>query len=217
MISPRKFIDLTYDIEEGMPTFDAPWHPKVFIKQLGRIDREGRESRKICLGTHTGTHIDSPLHFIKRGISIDRISLSKLFGAVDIVDLSRLKENESITLDIIKTIKVGRKMIFKFGWSKFWGNKKFYKGYPFFTKEAAKYLISKGIELIGYDTPSPDDSRDLTLASPIHKLFLKKGVVLIEYVANLDTVKNYKGWNIIAAPLRIKGADGSPARIFIYK
>ena len=73
-----EFIDLSYNIEEGMLTFHTHWHPKVSIEQMGEIEKEGRESRKIIFGTHTGTHVDAPLHFIKNGNSIDKIPLEKL-------------------------------------------------------------------------------------------------------------------------------------------
>ena len=63
----KKIIDLTHTIEEGMTTFESSWHPLVSIKQLGRFGFEGRETRKLTMGTHTGTHVDAPLHFIKNG------------------------------------------------------------------------------------------------------------------------------------------------------
>jgi len=215
-----KTIDLTYCIEEDMLTFAAPWHPKVSIKQLGSIDVEGRETRELHLGTHTGTHMDAPLHFVKEGSGIDEIDLDKLIGEVTIIDFSFLKENEAVTSEMLQEAHIAKKMIFKFGWGKHWGNKRFYSGYPFFTVDAAGYLASKGVELIGMDTPSPDDSRikfGSAEDSQVHKIFLSAGVVLVEYIANLDSVDNNESWSIIVMPLRLKGADGSPARVCLYK
>ncbi|MDO8577342.1 MAG: cyclase family protein [Candidatus Wildermuthbacteria bacterium] len=217
--------DLSYPIEEGMITFNAPWHPLVSIQQMGRIGVEGRESRKISFGSHTGTHIDAPLHFIKGGASIDSLPLSSLIGPVSIVDFSSLKENESLSADMVKGVSVTERMLFRFGWGKHWGTKKFYEGYPFVSEGAAEHLVKNGVKLLGYDIPSPDDSRvQLTkdtlgseIDSPIHKLFLRHGVILIEYVANLEKVEDLEGWNIIALPLPIKGGDGSPARVCIYR
>lgn len=208
-----------------MPRFDAPWHPPFAIQQMGRLDVEGRQTCRVSLGTHSGTHMDGPIHFIKGGQSIEKISLYKLIGEVAIVDFSYLGDNEPVTKDILDGVPVTKRMLFKFGWGKYWNTKKFYQGYPFFSKEAAEYLISKKVELVAMDTPSPDDSRikfgEGALGkgedSPIHKIFLKNDVILMEYVANLDKVKDYKGWNIIAMPLRIKGADGSPVRACIFR
>lgn len=213
-------IDLTYTIKEDMLTFDAPWHCNVSVDQMGTIKHDGRETRKITLGTHTGTHIDAPLHFLKNGLSIDEISLEKLFGDVSIIDYSFLNKNKPVTKKMLQEIDVKKRMIFKFGWGKYWDTDHFYNDYPYFTKKAAKYLISSGIELIGMDTPSPDDSNIKSGSyhdSEVHKIFLKNGVILLEYLANLDIIDDYDGWKIIAMPLKIKNADGSPARVLVYK
>ena len=216
----HEIIDLTYPIEEGMLTFHTHWHPQVSIEQLGKIEIEGRESRKIIFGTHTGTHVDAPLHFISNGKSIDEIPLTKLNGKITIFDFSHLEENTPITKEILQNIPISKKILFKFGWEKNWGTTKFYFGYPFFTKEAAEFLVSKNVELIAYDAPSPDDSR-IKLGSDedsmIHKIFLKNDIILVEYLANLDQINDLCDWSISVNPLKIKGADGSPARVFLFK
>ena len=115
---------------------------------------------------------------------------------------------------------ISTKILFKFGWGKNWGSEKFYVGYPFFTKEAAEFLVSSNVELIAYDSPSPDDSRTKLGSdedSLIHKIFLTNDIILVEYLANLDQVKDLQGWSISVNPLKIKSADGSPARVFLFK
>lgn len=220
MYGLTEIIDLSYEINEGMITFSANWHPLVSIKQLGRIDVEGRETREISFGTHTGTHIDAPLHFIRGGKTIDEIPLESLVGEITIVDFSNLTKNEPITKDMLENHTISTKMLFRFGWGKFWGTKQFYHEYPFFTKEAAEFLVSKNVKLLAYDTPSPDDSRT-KLGSPedsqIHKIFLKNNIILVEYVSNLDKIYDLTNWKIFALPMKIRGADGSPARVLLYK
>lgn len=213
-----KIIDLTYNLENNMITYNAPWHPSFFIEQLAKIETEGRDTRRVSFGTHTGTHIDAPRHFIENGDTVECIPLEKLMGPVQIVDFSNLHEKESVTLEMVKSIPISKKIIFKFGWGKKWGDMKFYANYPFFTKDAAEYLVSQGVELIGHDTPSPDASYVISKEdSPVHKIFLKNKIVLVEYIANMETIPDYDDWKIVVSPLRLKGADGSPARVFIYK
>lgn len=214
-----EIIDLSYTLENNMITYNAPWHPKFSIQKLASISKEGRETRKVSFGTHTGTHIDAPRHFIENGNTVEKIPLEKLIGPVEIIDFSHIREKEAISLELIKSIKICKKMIFKFGWSKKWGDVKFYDDYPFFSKEAAEYLVSKDVELIGHDTPSPDASYDTSSKedSPIHKIFLKNEIVLVEYIANLDKIENLNGWKIIVSPLKLRDADGSPARVIIYR
>jgi arylformamidase len=64
------------------------------------------------------------------------------------------------------------------------------------------------------DTPSPDSSKG-GLESPNHKLLLKNEIILIEYLCNLKRLKGPKIF-IMALPLKIKGGDGSPARVVAY-
>ena len=218
-------LDLSHIIEEGMLKFDAAWHPDVCIEQMGTLEKVGRNTRKLALGSHTGTHMDAPLHFVCNGKSVDEIPLKTLVGKVSILDFTDLGENEPLTKERLEKEKFGPRVICKFGWGKMWGTKKFYKGYPFFSEEAAKYMLRKNVILVGMDTPSPDDSRiDLSGGkrgtcedSPIHKIFLQHCVVLVEYIANLDKVHDYKGWNLSVMPLKIKGSDGSPARVCIFR
>lgn len=220
-----QIIDLTYTIEEGMTTFNSYWHPFVEINQIGRHGHEGRETRKVSIGTHTGTHIDAPLHFVKDGLSVDKISLEDLWGDVEIIDFRYLTKGSCITESMLKNEKLGKKVIFNFGWGKYWGSKDFYNDYPYFDIKAAEYLVNNGVKLIGIDTPSPDDSKIILdkdslgsdKDSPIHKIFLENGVLLVEYLANLDKVKDCNNWKIAVMPLKIKNADGAPARVCLWR
>ena len=214
----NKIIDLTYLINNEMITYPTPWHPKVSVERLGKIENVGRNTRKITLGTHTGTHIDAPLHFIENGTSIEKIPLGKIVGEVSIVDFSNFRKNQPIEKETLQKIKIAKRMIFRFGWGKYWNTEEFYKDHPFFTEEAANYLVSKGIELLGYDTPSPDNSKlNNEIDSPIHKIFLGNGIVLLEYLANLNKLEELDNWNIVVAPMKIEGSDGSPSRVFVFK
>jgi arylformamidase len=213
-------IDLTHPIHEGMLTFHVPWHPIVEIAQLGRISLEGRESRKISFGTHTGTHMDAPLHFVPAGRTIDQIPLDVIMGEVTICDFTHLGKNQCIEEEAIRRVPVTDRIIFKFGWGRHWDTKQFYHDWPYFSRGAAEYLVSNGVKLVGMDTPSPDDCRipfGSERDSEVHKIFLSKNIVLVEYLANLDQVSDYSGWSFIALPLKIRGSDGSPVRAVLYR
>lgn len=215
-----QIIDLTHSIENNMPHFGAAWHCATSLEQMGKIESVGRNTTKVTVGSHCGTHIDAPAHFIKNGRTIDEIELLELIGKVSIFDFSHLEENECINIDMVKELKITEKVIFNFGWAKNFKTDKFYKNYPYFSDEAADYLIQNRVKLIGMDTPSPDDSR-IKLGSDedskIHKKFLSNGIILVEYLNNLDKIKDFNGWNLIAFPLKLKNGDGSSARVCIYK
>jgi arylformamidase len=212
-----KIIDLSLLIEEGMMTFPTPWHPVVEITILGRHGIEGRETRKLVLGTHVGTHADAPRHFIPNGATIDQVPLDVLIGPATVADFQNCGPLHEIGIADLKQ-RLGDKkpvrLILRTGWSEYFGNMKFYNEYPFLSEDAAHWLVEKGVRLIAMDTPSPDNpahSRGTPRDSPNHKVLLGAGVVLVEYLTNLKSVTAQEV-DLIVMPLRLKGCDGSPAR-----
>jgi arylformamidase len=212
-----KIIDLSLPIEEGMMTFPTHWHPVVEITILGRHGIEGRETRKVVLGTHIGTHADAPRHFIPNGQTIDEIPLDVLIGPATVVDFTGCQPLQPIDIaDLEQKLhgKIPARLILRTGWSEYFGNLKFYNEYPFLSENAAQWLVEKGVRLIAMDTPSPDNpahSRGTPKDSPNHKVLLGAEVVLVEYLANLKSLTAPEV-ELIVLPLKLKGCDGSPAR-----
>jgi arylformamidase len=214
----KRVVDLTHKIHTGMMRFNADWHIRAEIRKNGDIASVGRNTSEIIIGSHTGTHIDAARHFIADGEAIDNIPLSKLIGAVQVSDFSHLPRDYALKVHDIQSLAISERVIFNFGWAKYWESDNFYKLYPHFSAEAAQYLVDSGVRLLGMDTPSPDDSKIELLSaedSKIHKLFLSQGVILIEYLTNLDELSG-SGWHICALPLPISGGDGSPARVCAF-
>lgn len=214
-----KYIDLSHPITERMQVFPSYWHPKVEVTRLGKHKSEGRATSKITFGSHTGTHMDAPLHFIPGGKPIDKIPLNICIGQAMLLDLRGCKKVtiKDLQSKLAKQDKIER-LVARFDWSKRYGSGSFYNDYPFFTEEACRWLVEKGVKLLGMDTPSPDDPKDNRQSgndSPNHKLLLRRGVVMIEYLCNLNLLKGPQVF-MIALPLKIKGADGSPARVVAY-
>jgi arylformamidase len=212
-----KIVDLSHSIEEGMMTFPTHWHPVVEITILGRHGVEGRETRKVVLGTHIGTHADAPRHFIPNGPTIDETPLEILIGLATIADFTGCKPLHEIDVPELRE-KLGdavpSRLILRTGWSEYFGNLKFYNEYPFLSENAAQWLVKNGVRLIAMDTPSPDNpahSRGTPKDSPNHKVLLGAGVVLVEYLANLKSL-TAREVELIVMPLKLKGCDGSPVR-----
>jgi kynurenine formamidase len=75
-----KIIDLSYVIENGMPTCGTPWHENVNIHHLGYLNEVGRNTHALTMGSHTGTHMDAPFHFIEGGRTIEDTPLDVVCG-----------------------------------------------------------------------------------------------------------------------------------------
>ena len=68
-----------------------------------------------------------------------------------------------------------------------------------------------GVDFFSADLPVPRRPKDFTW--PVHHLLLGNGILIAENLANLTAVAGRR-LTISAFPLKIKGGDGAPARIF---
>ncbi len=215
--SPR-FIDLTLGLEEGMMTFPKPWHSRVRVKQLGWLETEGRETRQITVGTHTGTHVDAPRHFVKDGSTIEATPLDQLVGPARLLDLTdRPAGSQMEAADLLRRLsdQVPARLVLRFDWSDHWGRPEYYEEYPYLSEACCEALVGGGLKVLALDTPSPDDprkGRDDEEDSPNHKCLLAAGVAMVEYLTNLRALTG--PWiTLVPLPLKVVGADGAPARV----
>jgi kynurenine formamidase len=218
-----RIVDVTWSIHEGMATPMASWHPRVAISILGRHHQEGRSTREYVLGSHTGSHMDAPHHFVENGITIDEIPLERLVSQALVMDLSEIGESFEIDIADLERhagkLERGDSVILNTGWWKQWGTSRFYESWPYLTGGACQWLIDRGVRLVAMDTPSPDNpSEDCVLGevSPNHYRFLSNDVILVEYLANLDQISSERV-TLLALPLKIRGGDGAPGRFLVLE
>jgi malonyl-CoA/methylmalonyl-CoA synthetase len=211
-------VDLSHPIREGMLSFPSPNHVAPTITQIARHEVEGRETRRVLFGTHTGTHVDAPLHFIPGGGGIETLDLAALVGPAVVADLTPAAPLEPIGVERLQaaigpTLRHPR-LLLRFDWSQRFVDLDFYASSPHLEAATCEWLLEQGIRLLGMDTPSPDDPRlgyGSGNDSPNHKLLLGRGVVLLEYLANLDALGAETF--LAALPLPLSGSDGAPARV----
>lgn len=218
-----RIIDLSMMIEEGMQTFAAHWHPFVEITQLGRHGIENRETRKLILGTHSGTHIDAPRHFIENGSTVDTIPLTTLVGDASVINFSALENAHEISKEELINAINGRpitRLIFRFDWDlKALGSNAYYSEHPFFSEEACQWLVDNGCRLIALDTPQPDNpkhGRNGIKDAPNHKILLGNDVIITECLINIHLIQEDEV-QLYVAPILLKEGDGAPARVFVIE
>jgi len=215
----RRIVDLSMVIEEGMQTFGAPWHPYVEISQLGRHGIENRETRKIVLGTHTGTHMDAPRHFIPKGETVENIALDQLVGPASVLDFSKSERFRELKVEDIQD-KLGdrpiERLIFRFDWCQHLGHNCYYTDHPFLHEDACGWLVRNGCCLIALDTPQPDNpvnGRNSPKDAPNHKILLGNNIIIVEYLVNIRELRQ-PVVELVVAPLKIRQGDGAPVRCF---
>jgi len=178
---------------------------------------------RLSLGTHTGTHIDAPSHFIPSGKPIGEIPLSELVSRhAVIVNLSKkgLGSRQKITweedLEPYGEKMSGDKVLVIYtGWSdRFWGTQEYFD-HPYLTQEAAEKVVEKGVRVLAVDTASPDGDDGFG----VHETVLGMGGVIVENLANVNEILDGDSeWMVSFVPLYLGGEeDGSPIRAFAWK
>ena len=212
-----KILDLTLTISDKIPAF--PGSPKPNFIQWENLKDDGYNLELLVLSSHTGTHLDAPYHFVKNGAKIHEINLTKLVRDAILI-MSRKKANQSITKsDIQKFEKKHGKIpnystvIFWTGWQKMLRDDSYFIKNPGLSEAAAKYLVSKKTNMVGIDSPSIDFKGSQRF--PVHRLFSKNNILIVENLANLDKIKTTK-FHFIVLPLKLNGATGSPVRAIAF-
>ncbi|WP_291637183.1 cyclase family protein [Clostridium sp.] len=202
--------DLTHTIYPNMPVFPGTEQP--IFEKANTLERDGFQEAKITMYSHTGTHIDAPAHMLSDGPYLDNLDIEHFIGNAIILDFSKEKI-ELINIENLKPfekkIKSVEFIIIKTGWSKYWGDKKYYEGFPSLSVESAKWLSNFNLKGIGIDAISIDDMDSTTFA--VHKILMPKNILIIENLTNLDSINN-EYFILSIMPLKNENADGSPVR-----
>ncbi|MCI4322630.1 MAG: cyclase family protein [Thermoplasmata archaeon] len=200
--------DISIPIRDGMPV--VPGDPKVSIRRVRSLDRgDAYNLSSVSLGSHTGTHVDPPNHFVAGGETIDQIDLNRLNGPCWVVSVA--PGSALITPQDIDRAPAGaERVLFHTSNSDRWAQApdEYFSNYVALSLEAADRLLQLGIRLVGIDALSIES--DPTGTYPVHQRLLGGGALLLEGL-QLHGVPS-AGFELRCLPLRIAGGDGGPCR-----
>lgn len=206
----RKWMDVSVELKNGMVHW--PKDPSIHISRIRDMARgDSCNVLHISMGSHTGTHMDAPAHFIKSGKGIDQIPLDVVVGPAKVIEI---KNPQLITAKELKLFKIsaGERILFKTQNSeKCWNTSTFVKNFVSISENAAAYLAKKKIKLVGVDYLSVGGFRGN--GAVIHRTLLKAGIWIIEGL-NLSKVSSGPV-ELICLPLKMKQGDGAPARAIL--
>jgi len=206
----KKWIDISVSLHSGMVHW--PYNPRVKIERLKDMDKGAVCNVSVMsLGAHTGTHMDAPLHFLKNGKSLDKLPLEATIGPARVVEI---KDREMVRPDELRAhnLRRGERILFKTrNSSRCWKTDAFIEDFVYISREAAQYLVDRGIRTIGVDYLSVGGFHRDGLET--HRILLGAEVWIIEGI-NLSKVKpgNYE---LVCLPLKVLGSDGAPARALL--
>lgn len=207
------WLDVTATLAAGRtPVYegDAPM-VFTFLKDMRKGD--GLTLSKYDLGAHSGTHIDAPMHFVKDGISIDKVDLGALLGparvieiadSVQAIDAAELNRHEWKGAEriLFRTRSTAR------GWM---DSSTFHRDFAYITEDAAQQLADAGVMLVGVDYISAE--KFAAPAPRVHQILLGKGIPIVE---GLDLHGAPAGdYDLIILPMKVAGHEGAPARAIL--
>jgi arylformamidase len=212
------------DEEEGKNTSTDmlvyPDDPQPRFEPFATMEKDKINVTRIILGSHTGTHVDAPIHFFADGNGVDKEPLNKFIGEAVILDLSYMVGGKGITdADLDKFSRVIKRndiVLLYTGANNKWKKEKDSQinNFTYLNLSAAEWIVDHGIKCVGIDTLSVEKygfKEGLT-----HKKLLSNNVGIIE---NLNSnIMRFVGKRmfLVCLPLMLEGIDGSPARAIFF-
>ena len=205
-----KVYDVSVPLRDGMPTYEGEPGPKLdYRSQLSQGDPFTVST--LSLGSHTGTHVDAPSHFLDGGPGVDSLPLKALVGPAYVAEFGGDAHITAADLDSMAIPSDCQRVLFKTRNGRFWDDAEFHTDFIALAPDAARKLADRGMLLVGIDYLSIEKLH----ASPheVHETLLAGGIVILE---GLDLRRvAASGYFLICAPLNVVGAEGAPARAFL--
>ena len=185
---------------------DSLAYPGDTCPHFTQTDRGLYLISELQLSSHSGTHIDAPVHYLKTGTTVDELPLHHLVGPCRVLDVSRAGSH--INASFLKgRTHAAERILLKTAFS---GCTSFQEDYPALTIDAAQYLASVGTLCVGIDSFSIES---FVCDGSVHRELLSHGCLIIELL-DLSHVKE-GDYTLFALPLRLAGLDGAPARVIL--
>ncbi len=203
--------DLSVGISPTLPVW--PGNPGIEIARTQDMDKGDHANvSRLSLGVHSGTHVDSPVHFVNGATGVDTLPLDILVGPALVIDLPDVAAVAATNLEDAQIPAGTRRLLIKTHNSTYWanGDTEFHTDFAGVAVDAANWLVAHHIALVGVDYLSVAPWKQST---PTHRVLLEAGVVIVEGL-NLTGIE--PGLHDFAClPLKIIGSDGAPARAII--
>jgi len=203
--------DVSVPLRPGMVTYAGEPGPELtYHSRLSRGDSANVSA--LSLGSHTGTHVDAPHHFIDGRATVESFNPEDLIGPVHVVAHTGVDHIAASDIESFGLPAGARRILFKTSNGRFWDDDEFHDDFIGLTEDAGRWLVERGVHLVGIDYLSIERFR--SPGHPVHLELLEAGVVIVE---GLDLRAVPPGrYSMCCAPLKVAGAEGAPARVFLW-
>jgi arylformamidase len=166
---------------------------------------------EITTTPHVGAHTDAPNHYHRDGAGIETRALRYYLGPCQVVTVKLPRGKRIDSADVAALKITAQRVLFKT--QSFPDPNRWDGNFNSLSAALVDALASKGVILVGIDTPSIDPAEDKALES--HQAVFRNNMAILEGIV-LDQVPDGY-YNLAALPLKIKNADASPVRAVLWK
>ena len=219
-----KIIDLSPRVPHG---FKGPPSTNIGVQIETRTKPGYWQSCQVFMSLHTGTHVESALHCIEDGESIDQVSLDRVIGSAVILDMTPVDERALLDVAQLERareqleaqgehIQPGDILLLRTDWAqRAIGTPTYFPQSPGLTEAAAKWLVEKQPKCIGCDFFEEPAAREPGWTADqfvVHRAILSAGIPLVEGLVNLAQLP--PRCQFFAPFYHFAGIDSSLARAF---
>ncbi len=172
---------------------------------------------EVRMWSHVGTHIESPFHYLRDGEDVAHIPLERVVGAGIVLDFADKGVGAPITLEDMERrgqdIQEGDILFIRTGLSHNYRTPRSHDR-PYFTIEAIRWLVDRGISCLGVDCSGIEKRDEPT--QPCHEMLFQHGIPLIEHLAHLEQLSKRRFF-VVAVPWRVHGLEASPLSVIAFE
>jgi kynurenine formamidase len=230
-----RFIDLTHSFGADTIVWPTEQDFRLVLQQAGEAPGGYYyASNRLEMAEHGGTHIDAPIHFAKGGQTLDQVPIEHLVGAgvrIDVTAQCARDRDYLVTIQDFEQWETAHGRIpsraivlLDTGFAQFWPSRLQYMGtelrgpeavrvlhFPGLHPEAAAWLVrERQAKAVGIDTASIDYGQSSNFET--HVTLLSRNVPVFENLSDLRDLP-YRGFDVIALPMKIAGGTGGPLRV----
>lgn len=206
--------DITLNVSNELPVW--PGDPAISFYRVADVNHgDVCTLSRLESGSHMGTHLDAPLHFIKGGRTVDQLDLNVLIGPCVVAHVPQADVIDAALLDSLHLPADTRRVLFRTRNSQIWASADsgtFRTDYVGVDRSGADWLVGRGVQLVGVDYMSVAPFADTITP---HTILLGAGLIIVE---NLNLAGIEAGhYQLMCLPLKLKDGDGAPVRAVLMR
>jgi arylformamidase len=204
-----KVYDVSMAIHAEMTVYKNKPEKKPSIRVVQDFDKASARESRVDLDMHTGTHVDSPLHMVPNGGTMETLPLEKLVGPCRVLDMTHVEGGISRADLEAQNVQKDEFLVFK---TKNSSVEEFDLEFAYLAEEGAKYLAEIGIRGVAIDALGIERSQT---GHPTHKTLFGAGIVIIEGLRLAEVPAG--NYFLVGAPIKLLETEAAPARVLLFE